>query len=303
MIRCGLPPGFRYMTPADVYPCWSHKSRQIIAECSAATRAQISSASPAEPGISITAAQTEMQTIAAALIPSTGEKYGQRRAGRRPCDRIVGEWPQRWPAHRRGHAAAAHGCVNLAGLLLNKSAARGHELRIRAAIGASRRRLVGQLLIEQALLVVAGGVLGALAGAAILTGLVSLAPRSMPRLDEIRLDVVVLSWTTCFCCACAFLFGVVPAVHTSGASGQQLVIRSGRGSIRSASFLRRSLMIAEIAVATVLLSGAGLMVHTMLRLGRVDPGFDPHNLQTVMFSLAAMRGLTPETGSSTSRGR
>ena len=107
----------------------------------------------------------------------------------------------------------------------------------------------------------------------------------MPRLDEIRLDIVVLSWTTLFSCACAFLFGLVPAIKASGISGQELVVRSGRGSTRSASALRQALMLAEIAVAMVLLSGAGLMVHTMLRLARVDPGFDPHNLQTVMFSL------------------
>ena len=84
-------------------------------------------------------------------------------------------------------------CVNLASLLLNRSASRAHEFSIRAAIGGSRWSLIRQLLIEQALLVVSGGVLGALAGAAILTGLVSVAPRDMPRLDEIRLDLVVLS--------------------------------------------------------------------------------------------------------------
>ena len=82
------------------------------------------------------------------------------------------------------------------------------------------------------------------------------------------------------------MFGVVPALKASGIGGQALVFRSGRGSTRAASSLRRGLMIAEIAVATVLLSGSGLMVHTMLRLARVDPGFDPHNLQTFMFSLS-----------------
>ena len=101
-------------------------------------------------------------------------------------------------------------CVNLAGLLLNKSASRADEFSIRAAIGGSRWALIRQLLIEQALLVLIGGVLGAVAGAAILTALVSVAPREMPRLDEIRLDLVVLSWTTLFSCACAFLFGIVP---------------------------------------------------------------------------------------------
>ena len=178
-------------------------------------------------------------------------------------------------------------CVNLASLLLNRSASRAHEFGIRAAIGGSRWSLIRQLLIEQALLVGTGGVLGALAGAAILTGLVSVAPPDMPRLDEIRLDLVVLSWTTLFSCACAFLFGV--AARTQGVGHRRpgdSSLRSGRGSTRQHSLLRRGLLIGEVAVATVLLSGSGLMVHTMLRLARVDPGFDPHNLQTVMFSLA-----------------
>ena len=177
-------------------------------------------------------------------------------------------------------------CVNLASLLLNRSASRAHEFGIRAAIGGSRWSLIRQLLIEHALLIGAGGVLGALAGAAILTGLVSVAPPDTPRLDEIRLDASVLTVTTLFSCVCAFLFGVLPALRTSGAGGHATVLRSGRGSTPQHSLLRRGLLIGEVAVATVLLSGAGLMVHTMLRLARVDPGFDPHNLQTVMFTLA-----------------
>jgi predicted permease len=140
-------------------------------------------------------------------------------------------------------------------------------------------------LIEQALLVLIGGVLGAVAGAAILSALVSVAPRDLPRLDEIRLDLVVLSWTTLLSCACAFVFGIVPAIKAAGVNGQGRVVRSGRGSTRTAPALRVALMLTEITVATVLLSGAGLMVHTMVRLARVDPGFDPRNLQTVMFSL------------------
>ena len=177
-------------------------------------------------------------------------------------------------------------CVNLASLLLNRSASRAHEFGVRAAIGGSRWSLIRQLLIEHALLVGVGGVLGALAGAAILTGLVSVAPAETPRLDEIHLDLVVLSCTTLFSCACAFLFGVLPALRVPGSGGHATLLRSGRGSTRQHSRLRRSLLIGEVAVATVLLSGSGLMVHTMVRLSRVDPGFDPHNLQTVMFSLA-----------------
>ena len=107
---------------------------------------------------------------------------------------------------------------NLASLLLNRSASRAHEFGVRAAIGGSRWSLIRQLLIEHALLVAAGGVLGAVAGAAILSGLVSVAPPDTPRLDEIHLDVVVLSCTTLFSCACAFLFGVLPALKASGAA-------------------------------------------------------------------------------------
>jgi putative ABC transport system permease protein len=100
---------------------------------------------------------------------------------------------------------------------------------------------------EQALLVLIGGVLGAVAGAGMLSALVAMAPRELPRLDEIHLDLVVLSWTTLFSCACAFLFGIVPAIKASGVRGRELVARSGRGSTRSAPVLRQGVMLAEIA--------------------------------------------------------
>jgi putative ABC transport system permease protein len=284
-----LPPGFRYMTPADVYRLLEP---QVAANYrgmqSRNTRTTLFAIGRLKTGVSVTAARAEMQTIADAVAT----EYGVTAKGTDVqlvalADRVVGDMA----ATLTVVAGAVLlllliACVNLAGLLLNKSASRTHEFRIRAAIGGSRRALIRQLLIEQALLVVTGGVLGALAGAAILTALVSVAPREMPRLDEIRLNVAVLSWTTLFSCACAFLFGILPAIRASGVSGQGLVVRSVRGATRSATAMRRALMLAEIAVATVLLSGAGLMVHTMVRLARVDPGFDPHNLQTVMFSLS-----------------
>ena len=178
-------------------------------------------------------------------------------------------------------------CVNLASLLLNRSASRAHEFGVRAAIGGSRWSLIRQLLIEQALLVGAGGVLGAVAGAAILSGLVAVAPAgyATPRRDPpgrrgaVVHDAVQLRAVR----SCSAL---LPALRASGGGGHAWSLRSGRGSTRQSSLLRRGLLIGEVAVATVLLSGSGLMVHTMLRLSRVDPGFDPHNLQTVQFSLA-----------------
>ena len=288
-----LPPGFRYVTMAHVYlllePFVAANYRGMQNRLNHTT---LYAVARLKPGVSVTVARAEMQNIAAALAleyPATN-----RGSDNPACcvyivplaDRIVGDMaPTLTVVAGAVVLLLLIACINLGGLLLNKGTSRAGEFGIRAAIGGSRWALIRQLLIEQALLVLIGGVLGAVAGAAILTALVSLAPRDMPRLDEIHLDLIVLSWTTLFGSACAFLFGIVPAIKAAGVSGQELVVRSGRGATRSAAALRQAVMLAEIAVATVLLSGAGLMVHTMVRLARVDPGFDPHNLQTVMFAL------------------
>jgi putative ABC transport system permease protein len=284
-----LPAGFRYMTPADVYLLLEP---QVAANYrgmqSRNTRTTLFAVARLKPGATVPAARAEMETIAAALAAEHGKTTtkGLDVQLLPLTDRVVGDTgPTLTVLVGAVTLLLLIACVNLTVLLLNRSTSRAHEFGIRAAIGGSRASLIRQLLIEQGLLVVAGGVLGALAGAALLTGLVSLAPREIPRLDEIRLDVVVLSWAAFFCCACALVFGVVPALKASGINGQELVVRSVRGSTRSSSSLRRALTIAEIAVATVLLCGSGLMVQTMLRLARVDPGFDPHNLHTFRFSL------------------
>ncbi len=287
-----LPPGFRYMTVAHVYLLLEPQvaanyrgmqSRRNHTTLYAVARLKL--------GVSVTSARAEMQNIAAALAmeyPETNNKNSSARSVYVVplADRVVGDMaPTLTVVTGAVILLLLIASVNLAGLLLNKTASRADEFSIRAAIGGSRWDLIRQLVVEQALLVLIGGPLGAMAGAGILAALVSVAPRDMPRLDEIRLDLVVLSWTTLFSCGCAFLFGILPAIKASGIRGQELVVRSGRGSTRSAPALRQALMLAEIAVAMVLLSGAGLMVHTMVRLARVDPGFDPHNLQTFMFSL------------------
>ena len=251
------------------------------------SRTNLTAVARLKPGVHVAAARAEMQNIVAALAleyPLTNKGRGIHLVPL--ADHVVGDLTPTLTVLAGGVALLLLiACVNLASLLLNRSASRAHEFGVRAAIGGSRWSLIRQLLLEHALLVAAGGVLGAGAGAAILSGLVRIAPPETPRLDEIRLDPVLLSGITVFSCACAFLFGVLPALK-AGAFGPGIVLKSGRGSTRRNPLLRRGLLIGEVAVATVLLCGSGLMVHTMVRLARVDPGFDPHNLQTVMFSLA-----------------
>jgi putative ABC transport system permease protein len=283
-----LPPGFRYMTEATVYLPLEPQVAANYRGMRGYSRTGLYAVGRLKPGVDVTSARAEMQNIAAALAL----EHPQANSGRSSivvvplADRVVSDMAPTLTVLAGAVALLLLiACVNLASLLLNRSASRAHEFGVRAAIGGTPWSLARQLLVEHALLIAAGGVLGALAGAAILTGLVRAAPPDTPRLDEIRLDIVVLSVTTLFSCVCAFLFGVLPALRVSTAGGRATALRSGRGATRHHSLLRRSLLVGEVAAATVLLSGAGLMVHTMLRLSRVDPGFDPRNLQTVMFTL------------------
>jgi predicted permease len=277
-----LPPGFRYMTPADLYLLLEQRvATNFRGMQSRNTHTTLFGVGRLKDEVSIEAARSEIQSITAASAADVHDVHLAPLADHmvesmRPTLTVIS-----------GAVALLLliACLNLASLLLNKSSSRAREFSVRAAIGGGRSSLVRQLLIEHATLIIAGGVFGALAGAAMLTALVRMAPSDMPRLDEVHLDLAVLSWTTLFSCGCAFLFGVVPALKASGAGGRALVVPSGRGATRAASSLRRGLVVAEVAVATVLLSAAGLMVHSMLRLARVDAGFDPRNVQTVMFSL------------------
>jgi putative ABC transport system permease protein len=283
-----LPPGFRYLQPTELYLLLEPRvADNFRGMQSRTTHTGFYVVGRLRPEVDVASARAELATIQAALDREYSTDIQQRGVEVSSlADRIVGDM---------GPTLAVVGgavallllitCVNLAGLLLNRSAIREHEFRIRSAIGGSRWDVVRQLLVEHGVLISAGAALGVAAGAFMLYGLLQLAPRDLPRLDEIHIDLAVMGWLTLLSAACAFIFGVVPALRTSDAGGDGLVIRSARGVARSGRAMRSGLMIGEIALATVLLAGSGLMVRTMVQLSRVDPGFDAKNLQTVMFSL------------------
>ena len=284
-----LPPGFRYMTAAEVYLLLEPQVAANYRGMQGYSRTGLYAVGRLKPGVDVTSARAEMQNITAALAL----EHPQTNSGRSTAvviplaDRVVRDMAPTLTVLAGAVALLLLiACVNLASLLLNRSASRAHEFGVRAAIGGSRWSLIRQLLIEHALLIGAGGVLGALAGAAILKrARRRRAPGyATPRRDPPGRRRAVLHDAL----QLRLCVSLRRAARTEGvdAGGHAMVLRSGRGSTRQHSLLRRGLLIGEVAVATVLLSGAGLMVHTMLRLSRVDPGFDPHNLQTVMFSLA-----------------
>ena len=181
-------------------------------------------------------------------------------------------------------------CANVANLLLARATRRQAEMSLRAALGASRSRIARQLLIESAVI----GLAGAVAGLALAYGMAEILrnvlPADIPRLQQTRVDGVVLAFTLAVSLVASLLFGVAPALQASRTELQQ-ALRDESGS--SGGFRRRrlssSIVAAEIALALVLLVAAGLLLRSFVRLQRVELGFDPANLVTARMNLPEAR--------------
>jgi predicted permease len=170
--------------------------------------------------------------------------------------------------------------VNMASLLVARSSARMRELAIRQALGASRARLVRQLLTESVLLSLAGGLAAMLVLALTRGSLLALMPADLPRLTEVNFDARVVGLACLLSLVTGFLFGVTPALHVSATDPNRDLkegARNGSPSLRQNRF-RGVLVATEIALSVVLLSGAGILVHSFWNTLRVDPGFDPKGL-------------------------
>jgi predicted permease len=179
-------------------------------------------------------------------------------------------------------------CVNVANLMLVRGSARERELALRAAIGAGRTRLMRLLLTESVLLAVLGGVLGVLAAWWSVRALVALSGQYLPRSADIRLDGWVLAFAVLVSLLTGALFGLWPALRASAGTGSSGTLREdSRGSVGSGGANRaRSLLVTtEVALAVVLVAGAGLMVRSFERLTSADPGFRPDNVLLLRFTM------------------
>jgi putative ABC transport system permease protein len=174
-------------------------------------------------------------------------------------------------------------CANVSSLLIARASGRRRELAVRAALGAGRGRLVRQLLTESALLGVIGGLSGLLLGAWMIGVLTRVLPDTVPRADTIALDRMVALVTLLTALGTGLLFGVLPALHASNTDALAALKQGGaRGATGGMRTLGRSaLVVAEVALTLVLLAGAGLLVNSLLRLQRVDSGFEPAQATTV----------------------
>jgi putative ABC transport system permease protein len=187
-------------------------------------------------------------------------------------------------------------CVNVANLLLARAASRGREIAIRTAMGASRSRVVRQLLTESVLLSFSGGVLGILIAIAALGPLLRLAAGSVPQALTVELDYRVLLFTLGISIVTGIFFGIVPALRTARLDLRETLNEGSRGSTAGPGHQRtRGLLVAaEIAMAMLLLVGAGLLLRSFSRLQEVSPGFQPDHLLAADFPLSQNAYAKPE---------
>jgi putative ABC transport system permease protein len=177
-------------------------------------------------------------------------------------------------------------CANVANLLLARSTARRKEIAIRTALGASRLRLIRQLLTESALLSLLGGALGLLLAVGGLKLLVAISPSNIPRLQELRLDGRVLGFTFLVSLLTGIIFGLAPSLQSSRTDLTESLKEGGKTSSGAHnSQLRNALVVTEMALALLLLIGAGLMTQSFARLRQVKPGFNPENTLTMRITL------------------
>jgi putative ABC transport system permease protein len=183
------------------------------------------------------------------------------------------------------------GCANVANLLLARATDRAKEVSIRSAVGASRLRLVRQLLTESILLALIGGALGVLLADWAVPALLALSPPDISDFKHIGLNPEVLGFSLAVSVLSGILFGLVPALYASDENLSGSLKEGERGSTSSRGRTRSTLVVIEVALSLVLLIGAGLIVKSFVRLMKVDPGFDPDRL--LVFSIGLPPSATP----------
>jgi putative ABC transport system permease protein len=270
-----LSPEFRFPAGTDIWSPW-----WAIPETRSRSAHNYRTVGRLKPGVTLAHAQGELDAIAARLesaYPKTNDAKGVA------VDVLLDELVR----NVRSTLNLIFGvvvvvlliaCVNVSNLLLVRGTSRSGELAIRAAIGASRGRVIRQLVTESALLALVAGAAGVLVAGWGIRGLVAIAPAGLPRLNEVTLDGRVLLFASVISLTTSLLFGLAPAFQASRLDLNEILKQGGRGSNSGGGRLRASLIVFETAAAVVLVIGAGLLVRSFSALSHVDMGFRPDHL-------------------------
>src|SRR6266403_1521174 len=244
-----------------------------------------------KPGVTLAQAADDMNDIAHDLA----QRYPEEDAGRTVSARIlleaaVADYRQSvWLLFAAVACVLLIACANVANLQLSQALTRTRELAVRAALGASRSQLVRQLLIESGLLVLVGGILAVLFSLWSLDAIIALSPRNVPRFHETRIDFVALAFTAGIAAVAGVLIGLWPALRISRIGSLSLELHQGAGRAvsegTSRQRIRAVLVVAQMALALILLAAAGLTLKSFWRAQNAPLGFDPHGVLTTNLSL------------------
>ncbi|MBZ5728652.1 MAG: ABC transporter permease [Acidobacteriia bacterium] len=251
-----------------------------------------------KPGVAVATARAELNTIMRDIVREHPADYKHDAAVMvAPLrDQLVGRVETAlWVLLGAVGFVLLIACANVANLLLARATGRSRELAVRAALGAGGWRIARQLLTESLLLSLAGGAAGVLLAVWGTAALASLGPRQIPRVNEIRIDGTVLAFAFAVSLAAGVLFGLAPAWRASRIDLNEALKGLGKSTEgRARHGLRNALVTAELALAFVLVVGAGLLGKSFLRLMQVDPGYDPHNVLTLATYVYGARYQKPE---------
>ncbi len=286
------PPGFQYPDKTEVwlpplqrvpelYPGQDLENRRM---------GYLTVVALLKPGVSLPQAVSEMETITGRLrqqYPDMNNRRFNRVVSMH--EHLIGDTNKLlWLLLGAVTFVLLIACANVANLLLASGASRNKEMAIRAALGASRWRVMRQLFTESTILALTGGAVGLLIAYWGLTAITKFLPGDFPRLNEIQLDLRVLAFTFAASVLTGILFGLVPALQISRPDVQDAMRESGRGlagSLRK-SRIRQALIVGEVALSVVLLAGAGLLFRSFMQLQSVNTGFVSQQVLTARITVA-----------------
>lgn len=289
-----MPPGFQFPLESEPVEMWVNFTVDTESSNGAPTSSQrgnhyLAAVGRLKPGVSAAQAEAQLVSIAARLeqqFPSDNHGFSVRVVPLR--ERMTADTSASlWILLGAVVCVLLIACANVASLLLARAGNRRREIALRIALGAGRWRVMRQLLTESLLLAFTGGICGVLFASFGTESLLAIMPAEIPRLAEADLDGRVLLFTLATATLTGLLMGLAPAWQAAKHDVQDALREGGRSIGRSRATLRNVLVMAEVAIAIVLLAGAGLLLNSFVRLQRVNPGFNPQKLLTMRFGLPA----------------
>jgi predicted permease len=272
-------PGFRYPGAADFwFPFTADPPPSVSAAQLQANRGNYiyQVAGKLKPGVSFTSAAAQMRTIGDNLALENPENRVKTVTMVPLQDRLTGNVRATlWVLLSAVGVLWLIACANIANLLLARATGRTHEIALRAALGAGRRRVLRQLLTESCVLAAVAGLAGLVLASLLVRGVVALSPPHLPRIDDVRIGTTVILFALGLSLLSTVLFGLVPVLQASRLNVSDALRRSGSRltESRASTRLRSGLVVAEVALSVVLLVAAGLLVRSLLALQHVDLGF------------------------------